>query len=285
MAPFIVSIADAHRVNRSHFKDIFPEANPAVPLVPQVLAHEPRLFVSTANAIADFGYGEVNWNLGCPYPMVTRKKRGSGMLPYPDLIDRFLDEACRGAKVPISVKLRLGLKDAAEIDAVVPVLNRYPLKGVTLHARVGAQMYEGPVDLDAFERAARAIAHPLCYNGDLKDEASFIAFSQRFTMVNEWMIGRWALRDPFLPARLKGLPIPPDPLAAIGAFHDRLYRAYAEWLHGPRHLLDKMRELWGYLAHAVPGGHEVRKRVVKAASPAEYADIAARAFGRLTQGA
>ena len=130
--------------------------------------------------LADFGYGEVNWNLGCPYPMVTGKRRGAGLLPYPGAIKAFLDEACARSALPISVKLRLGLVDPREILAVMPALNAFPLRRVIIHPRIGAQMYEGDVDLDGFAEAAALCAHDVMYNGDIRNVADFESIRTRF---------------------------------------------------------------------------------------------------------
>ncbi len=269
MAPFIPAIKDAEKAARGHFKDILPEWNlgPAkggVPLVPQLMANDADDFVSTARVIAELGYAEVNWNLGCPFPMVTRKRRGSGLLPHPELVDAFLDRACARSPLPVSVKLRLGLEDADEILAILPVLDRHPLRRVILHPRVGTQMYDGQADPEAFGRALAMSRHPLAYNGDISTLAGFEALRARFPGVGEWMIGRGAIADPFLPARIKGLPVPDDTLPALRDFHDRLYLAYAEYLHGPRHLLDKMKEIWGYLADSFPDPEAVRREIRRA---------------------
>lgn len=270
MAPFIPAVPDAERATPSHFKDVAPELNAGVSIVPQVMANDPAAFASTANVLAAMGYGEVNWNLGCPYPMVTGKKRGSGLLPHPGLVERFLDEACATARVPISVKLRLGLRDKSELFALIPALNRFPLARVIVHPRLASQMYGGEVDLDAFERAAGELRHDVCYNGDVRDARGFEALSARFPRVREWMIGRGALMDPFLPARIKGLAVPADPMPVLAAFHDRLFAAYRGYLHGPRHLLDKMKEVWGYLGAFFPRDQRAVKEIMKAKTQEAY---------------
>lgn len=257
MAPFTPSIRDAEHASIAHFKDILPAANRGVSLIPQIMSNDAADFISSANVIAALGYAEVNWNLGCPSPMVTRKKRGASLLPYPEFIDRFLDDACARTNVPISVKVRLGLADKGELRQLVPVLNRYPLARVIVHPRIATQLYTGEVDLDEFGAVSDLLIHRIVYNGDIKDAAGFELLRTRFPRVHDWMIGRGALMDPFLPARIKGEPIPADTLPTLRAFHNELYSGYTEYLHGPRHLLDKMKEFWGYLGASFP--HEQRK--------------------------
>jgi tRNA-dihydrouridine synthase len=262
-APFILAVPTA-RMKGSHFKDFVPDPTLGVPLVPQLLGADPEGFLDCARAISGMGYGEVNWNLGCPYPMVAKKGRGSGLLPHPDRIERFLESVCPHLDIELSVKLRLGRHESAEILALMPILNRYPIKRVIIHPRVGVQMYRGAVDLEGFARAASLSAHPVFYNGDIGDSLTLSELAGMFPSVTGWMIGRSALRDPFLPARIKGLELPADEAGTIRAFHDTLFASYREILCGPAHALDKMKEVWTYLGLSFPRAMREREAIARA---------------------
>jgi tRNA-dihydrouridine synthase len=269
VAPYLMSVP-APDPRGEHFRELFPEYNARMPVVPQILSNDAAGFAATAAALGELGYDEVNWNLGCPYPMVTRKRRGAGLLPYPDAVKAFLDEVCGVMRLKLSIKLRLGLVDPGEVLGLMPVLNDYPLRAVILHPRVGAQMYEGSVDLDAFAEAASMSSRELAYNGDIVDPASYDTVRARFPSVSEFMLGRGVVSDPFLPARIKGLRMPDDPMATIKAFHDDVYFGYREALSGRKHALDKMKELWSYLGASFPRSGGGLKAIRKAASFEAY---------------
>lgn len=296
MAPFVLAVAGSSDLRR-HFKDLLPPPPWAAtgvapekglppgfppPLVPQLMGNVSAVFAESARILRENGYAEVNWNLGCPYPMVAKKFRGSGLLPHPERIDRFLESLFLEPELPrISVKVRLGRADAAEWRSFMEVLNRYPLASVTVHPRLGTQMYRGSVNLEEYSLAAESCAHPVVYNGDITGLAAFARAAEAFPSLAGVMLGRGALSDPFLPARLRqayperflsrgfldpsptgevpvrGAPIPlrgsPEWLEAVGLFQDDLYRRYREVLSGPAHVLDKMKEAWGYLAQSLPG--------------------------------
>jgi tRNA-dihydrouridine synthase len=277
VAPFIVPVRGG-TANARALQDVLPRDGDRVRLVPQLLCNDPEDFTDMAAVLADAGYDEVNWNLGCPYPMVADKRRGSGLLPYPQAVDGFLDRVCSRLGIGLSVKMRLGRFDPREGEALAPVLNAYPLKKVIVHPRLGVQMYSGTVDLDGFSVLSGALRHPVGYNGDIKTEADFRKLSARFPGVAEWMIGRGALCDPFLPARIKGLPLSDMPLAELRAFHDDLYRAYRELLSGPRHVLDKMKEVWSYLGSSLPEPEKAFKKISKSKSLEAYAAAVSAAF-------
>ena len=269
MAPFIVAVKPEGLPER-HFKDISPREDNGIRLVPQVLGNEAPGFVATARILADLGYDEVNWNLGCPFPVVANKRRGSGLLPFPDLVAKFLDEACAASALPISVKLRLGRRDPGELLALMPILNAHPLARIIIHPRVGIQMYKGEVDLEGFAAAAALSDHAVVYNGDIKDIRTFEALRSRFPSVREWMIGRWAISDPFLPARIKREPRVRDRLGVLRAFHDELYAGYREVLFGPAHVLDKMKEIWGLFGKSFPRAGRQLGRISQARSFEAY---------------
>lgn len=263
MAPFILSV-HASDARGAHFRDLLPEYNTRLSVVPQILGNDAEGFVCTARLVAGLGYGEANWNLGCPYPMVTNKKRGAGLLPHPHLVRQFLEVACAGSTIPISVKLRLGLADAGEILEIMPILNSFPLERVIIHPRVGAQLYGGDVDLEGFSAAAALSVHPVTYNGDIRSVSTFQSLQRRFPLVDQWMIGRGVVSNPFLPELIRGNSLPSDPVGRFKAFHDELYFSYRELLDGQKHVLDKMKELWTYFGQSLTAGAEAYKGLAKA---------------------
>jgi len=139
MAPFISTVS-AERINPKLLKDVLPENNSSLPLIPQVIGNKADDFVQMSIALHDLGYEEINWNLGCPHKPIRKKQRGSGLLPHPDTVDAILDQVCERSPCRISIKVRLGVSDPSELMQLVPVLNRYPLSEVIIHPRTAEQM-------------------------------------------------------------------------------------------------------------------------------------------------
>ena len=288
VAPFISSKTE-RKINRKYVRDVWPENNPALPVVPQILSKSAADFTFLANYLHEFGYETVNWNLGCPYPTVAKKQRGAGMLPYTDRIRQFLDEALPLLKNRLSIKIRLGWKSTAEIVRLIPILNQYPLQEVIIHARTGLQRYEGEVDLAAFGDCLAQLRHPVIYNGDIKTVADFQVLVKRFENVQGWMIGRWCIADPMLPQRIKNtfagaadLPesdrIPVKALQRMQQFHDGLLAGYREVLDGPAHVLNKMKGLWKYFALFFEDFPKTLKKIRKSAHPDQYRERVNRFF-------
>lgn len=106
--PFITPTVEPKFTDR-HLKELSPEVNAGIPVVPQLLSNRSADFIWAAKALQDLGYKEVNLNLGCPSGTVVAKGKGSGFLRDLYALERFLDEIfSAGITVPISIKTRLG---------------------------------------------------------------------------------------------------------------------------------------------------------------------------------
>lgn len=273
-SPFIATTS-MRKDSLSLFKDLLPEANDdTLDIIPQLLGNNGADFRYFASKIVDLGYNEINWNIGCPFPMVTNKKKGSGILPYPDMIKKFLDEVCLDDSYDLTVKMRLGLDDLEEGIRVVELLNEYPLNGVIIHGRTGKQKYTGHVDLDSFGILNSACKHEVTYNGDIFTFDDFKKIQEQFPSINNFMLGRGALRDPFLPSAIKGNNISSDnKIIKIKEFHDAVYDHYKNILSGDQHLFDKMKEFWMYTSiHLDPNG-KFMKKIKKSRTTAAYLDV------------
>ena len=251
--------------------DVLPEPNrDSIPVIPQILGKEPVEFIDLANRLFDIGYTEINWNIGCPMRRVTAKHRGSGILPYPDEVDRILGQVIPHLKPRLSVKMRLGLKSPDEIFNLIPVLNNYPLLNVTIHPRTGRQQYTGQVDLDTFSRALPLLHHKVIYNGDICTPADYRRISQRFPSIQKFMIGRGILYDPLLPLKIKKGQ--PDNPAATLHFVQELLNAIQELPIREESRMRKTKEYWCLIRRSLRITEQQAMTVLHAQSPQETTD-------------
>lgn len=251
--------------------------------MPQLLSNNGADFRFFASTIAAMGYNEINWNIGCPYPTVTKKKKGSGIMPYPDMIKAVLDVVCLEDSYQITVKMRLGLHDLEEGVEVVDLLNDYPLKGVIIHGRTGDQKYEGTVNLDAFEKLYSACNHEVTYNGDIFTYDDYKKISNRFPSIDNFMLGRGALRDPFLPSIIKNKGVfKKNEIEKIKEFHDSVFNYYETILSGDKHLCDKMKEFWIYLSMHLDSSGKLFKKFKKCKTKKAYLDLVNQVFESTT---
>jgi len=259
-------------IKPSYERDLLPENNADLEVIPQIITNDADEFLFVSKYVQELGYKELNWNLGCPYPMVTKCGMGSGLISNHEKINGILDKVHSQSDIIVSMKMRLGYENSEEILQVLPILDTYPIKNIAIHARIGKQLYKGGVHLDAFQQCIENTKHKLYYNGDITSVAKFHEMQQRFPTIDHWMIGRGLISDPFLPSMIKSntLEYPENKIELFSAFHDTLYGIYSESLSGSTHILLKMYHLWEYFSTTFSNPHSVLKKIKKAKSIKNY---------------
>lgn len=259
-------------IKNSYQIDLAPENNSTLEVIPQVITNDPDEFVFVAKYVQSLGYKELNWNLGCPYPMVTKSGMGSGLICQPARIEEVLHKAHNETDIIVSMKMRMGYENPEEILDTFPILDKFPLKNIAIHARIGKQLYKGPVDLNAFEKCVNSTKHKLYYNGDITSVAAFKAIKERFSTIDHFMIGRGLIADPFLPSMIKNntTEYPKDRWDIFSAFHDTIYQQYDAYLSGPTPIRMKMLGFWQYFAETTSNPHKTFKAIKKATNPMKY---------------
>ena len=261
-------------------KDVAPENNAGVPVVPQVLSNKADETLWAVEELAQRGYREVNLNLGCPMPTVARKKKGSGLLKFTDELDAYLDGifdglARRPSELPpvrISVKTRLGTDSTQEAEALVRIYNRYPISELIVHPRSREDMYRGVPDREAFLLVLQNSINPIVYNGNLccvgdvsEIEAACRAVGKPLDSV---MMGRGLLADPSLVRQCQGGSL--ISRQELGEFHEELYRQLTDTLPGSSVVLSHMKELWFYMGQLFPEGVKCLKEIRRANNRVQY---------------
>ena len=202
--PFIVP-DQKHALRKKELRDILPENNQVKNLIPQILTSDPARFVETAKALAEYGYEEVNLNLGCPSGTVVAGGRGAGMLADIEKLDRFLDQIFQETDLRISVKTRIGIERPEEGYTLMKIYNQYPISEVIIHPRTRKEYYKGEPHLDVYGELLAISKNPVCYNGNLFTVRDYEQFRQHFPQAERVMLGRGVLADPGLIQRLRSL--------------------------------------------------------------------------------
>ena len=268
-------------------RDVLPENNAGVPVVPQILTNRAGDFLLASKKLLEMGYREINLNLGCPSGTVTAKKKGSGFLLYPDDLDRFFDEvfsdaAVRNGEFLVSIKTRIGKNEVEEWPELMQVYNRYPIHELTVHPRIQKEFYKGTPHLDVFTDILKESRNPVVYNGDLFTVEKVKKFREKFPTVGTVMIGRGLIRNPALAEMILQEETEPeaDILPRIREFHDALFEHYRETMSGDRNLLFRMKDLWSYMLAEVPDSEKLAKKIRKSQHVPEYLAAVEEVFAR-----
>lgn len=262
--PFIVPHKEK-KFNTRELKELSPEHNQGLNVIPQLLTNNAEDFLKTANDIVAMGYDEINLNLGCPSKTVVTKKKGSGFLEFPEELDRFLDEIYAKADFKISIKTRIGKDSPDEFYQLLEIYNKYPIEELTIHPRIQTDYYNNVPNLKMFEVAYNESKNPICYNGDINSKGDLGMLSGCFPSLGNVMIGRGIIHNPGLLDSLNK--------EKLHAFHDMILEEYIKISSGDRNVLFKMKELWFYMLSLFEDSEKIGKKIKKTERLKEYESI------------
>lgn len=276
-APFISPTAD-HVFTPRELRELLPENNRGIRLIPQILTKSPEDFLWAASGLGEMGYEEVNLNLGCPSATVTAKGKGAALLRAPEVLDAMLEKVFSRSELPVSVKTRIGYAAPEEFEKLLEIFNRYPIAELILHCRTRREMYAGAAHYEAFELALRESRAGVVFNGNLLTAADCAAFCLRYPGQRAVMLGRGAADDPALFRRVKGGP--PAGREELSDFHRELYGLYRSE-YGGVNGMRRMKELWNYLFSLFDGGEELRKKMMRTKDVGVFEECVERALRSL----
>jgi len=229
-------------------------SDPEHPVAVQLGGSDPAELAQAARIAAEFGYDEVNLNVGCPSDRVQDGRFGACLMREPALVGDCVAAMKAVVSVPVTVKCRIGVDDQdpeAALDALADAVMAAGVDGLIVHARKawlqGLSPKENrdipPLDYGRAARLKRRLPGlPVSVNGGLRD---LDAARAQLAAVDGVMVGRAAYTEPALlldvdPA-LFGVPAPAaDAFAAVAAFEPYVASVLArgERLHAvTRHML------------------------------------------------
>ena len=282
--PFFTGIQKDHAKNLQ-VEEIDPTCNDVETLTPQILSTDAEEILRFASQCKELGYKEINLNMGCPFPRVANKKRGSGLLPYPEKIEAMLNAVFERIDLNFSIKCRLGYFNPDEIVPVIDIFNQYPLSELIIHPRIGKQLYKGEADVKRFAELIPMIKAPLVYNGDIVSVDSFERIRKQVQPVNEFMLGRGLLANPFLAEEIKKNGEFNEFSEPVRQKKDRLH-AYVMDLYedrlrhagGSPKVLGRMKELWSYLMYSFDEPQDIWRKIKKINALKDYEEAVETVF-------
>ena len=266
--PFVRMVGGG--VRSKDMRDIRPEFNEGVPVVPQIIVKSMKEFDYLVSIVEEKGYHRIDVNMGCPFPMQAKHGRGSGLLAHVDIIEEMAKAIEAKPQLSFSVKMRLGWEDKDEWRSALGILNETPLHQIALHPRIGTQQYKGKVDMEAFDEFYALCKHPLIYNGDVTTMAHIHALENKYPKLAGIMMGRGLLARPSLSAEYaSGKELPEDARRKLmHEMHDRMKSHYETTANSEAQLHARLRLFWEYMEEEL--GKKLYKKIMKAGNLKNY---------------
>jgi tRNA-dihydrouridine synthase B len=171
------------------------------PLAIQIFGSDPAVMADAARMVEAAGADLVDINFGCPVRKVTKTGAGSSLLDDADRACRIVEAVANAVDVPVSVKMRRGLRDGSRTALEVgPRLVQAGAQTLTLHPRSAQQMYTGTADHSLTAELVSLVDVPVIASGDVTSRAKAQAVLAT-TGAAAVMVGRgaqgnpWALRE------------------------------------------------------------------------------------------
>lgn len=274
-APFIVP-NNSRSFKTKELRDILPENNKGMNIVPQILTNDSEGFIDTSKKLQQLGYNEINLNLGCPAGTVVSKNRGSGFLALREELDMFLDEIFKIDDMKISIKTRIGKDNPEEFYELIKIYNKYPMEELIIHPRTRQDFYGNKPNLEVFKDALSLSTNPVCYNGDIFTTQDHEKLIKAFSEVKTIMLGRGILANPGLMNLIKNNTSLDKKV--LKDFHDEIFNKYIELFNEDKNAIFRMKELWGYMIYIFSDNKKYAKKIKKAQKLSEYNEAVSSLF-------
>ncbi|MEW6363396.1 MAG: tRNA-dihydrouridine synthase family protein [Acidobacteriota bacterium] len=233
------------------------------PISCQVFGSNAAAMAESARVVESLGADGVDINAGCPVPKVVKRNAGAALLDDPRRCREIITSVVKSTALPVSVKMRAGLKDEYACMEVGRIAEDCGISFVTIHARTAAQGYGGVANWDIIARLKAHLRIPVVGNGDVRTAAQAVEMVER-TRADGVMIGRGAVANPAIFAEAAGLiagtPAHPPPRRAI-------FESYMELLgqgDDPFDALNHLKQFVSYFTRGMRGGGEFRNAVNRA---------------------
>lgn len=257
-------------VRRKDLRDVEPDRNAGITLIPQILACQPDHALMMVDKLQQMGYQRIDINLGCPFPPIALHRKGSGMLAYPDLAEALFQALATVDGVEYSVKMRIGWDRNDQWRDILPLLDIIKPVNIAVHPRIGKQQYKGELDIEQFEAILAASPWPVVYNGGLRTAEDIENTVARYPGLAAVMVGSGLAANP-------GLFAPGATPDDYRRFHDLLVDGYTDQLNGGEaQLVRHLQDIWQTF---LPGtGHKLFKAIRKSRTLDQYNNAAAAAL-------
>ena len=182
------------------------------PVALQLGGSSPKLLANAAKLGEEFGYDEINLNLGCPSKKVQKNRFGACLMKEPDLVAECLVEMQNKTNLPVTIKTRIGYDDIDDYENLYNFINKLKNTGVStfiIHARKAV--------LGKFTPKQNLNIPPLKYDivynlkNDFKNDNIVInggitstdQIKEHLTKVDGAMIGRAVYHSPYFLAEIE----------------------------------------------------------------------------------
>jgi tRNA-dihydrouridine synthase B len=255
--------------------------------IPQILPGNMEELKVLFRFVIENQFQKININLGCPYPMVTRKGRGAGLIPKPELVTEMINYIHHHSNLSVSLKTRLGLYEETEIYKLLETINPDTIETIIIHARTAKQLYKGDASPMMFQLCKEKFPQfDFIYNGDINSFEDFVKLKDQFRGQDKWMLGRGLLSNPLLGWQIKNSScnLHPDFNKKLYDFIFNLIENIETDSKDQGHAFNRIKSQFIYLCNSFSEPRRIFRVVRKSKSLDEIKELINSEVGMMRQG-
>ncbi|WP_322290239.1 tRNA dihydrouridine synthase [Paratractidigestivibacter sp.] len=258
-------------------------------LAVQLFGSKPELFAEAATGVAEH-LGDklalIDINMACPVPKVTKKGEGAALMETPEVAESLVRAsvgALQGTGVPVTVKIRRGRRDGAEVaPEFAKRMEAAGAQAVAVHGRYATQFYTGCSDRGVVERVVEAVGIPVIGSGDVRSAADAVGMLTE-TGATAVMVARGSYGNPWIFAQAKQIlaGLEPEPVSLVRrveAFECHMRMLAATGAH-----LKRGRSLATWFLRGMPEAAYWRGRANECATLEEFLAVSAELKGAMAE--
>jgi tRNA-dihydrouridine synthase B len=257
VSEMVSSFAIHHRNERTcrELLRIHPDEHP---VSMQLFGHDPEVMASAAERVAAAGADLIDINMGCPVPKVCKTGAGAALLDDPGRAVALARAAARGSGLPVTVKLRTGLRpgDLGGVDVARALVYDAGVAGLSIHPRHASQRHSGTPDYELVAGLVQELPVPILISGGLRTaSAARAAFEQ--TGADAVLLARGSLGNPWLFEQLLGTRAAAPGREEILAELDWVIDSACEHL-GEQRAAHYLRKFYPWYVERLDGGKQLQ---------------------------
>lgn len=244
------------------------------PYVVQLFGKNPEHFAKAARIICEkIKPDGIDINFGCPVKKIFKEGSGCVLMMKPDVAREIIKSVCENTKLPVSIKIRAGIKKKNALEFIENVKD-LPFAAVMVHGRTYEGGFSGEVDFGIAEKIKKIIPERIVLaNGGINSPQEAKNTLQKYALLDGIGIGRGSLGKPFIFEQIKEI-------LKTGKFKDfklqevnKIFLRHIKLALRKDNGLKEARKHFGWYFRKFSGASEIRKRLVSATSFDEIREI------------
>jgi tRNA-dihydrouridine synthase C len=182
-----------------------------IPVLMQLLGGDPQLLAENAQKACELGALGIDLNFGCPAKTVNRNDGGASLLQFPERIFKIVEAVRKSvpSHLSVSAKMRLGFNNKDLYLENAMAVQTGGAQWLAVHARTKEEGYRPPAHWNYLGLLKKQLKIPLIANGEINSVNDYLQVKKE-SQCEYFMIGRAAIRNPFLFQQIKSHEIQSD---------------------------------------------------------------------------